>query len=413
MSRVRSLVVISLCTAAGLALGYGLARRSPSSSPTPPPSRSVSDLGEDFALPGLAGEIRDILLKRDALERASELSLLLGGLGRESLPQIQAAYESVFMDIADVELILLAEWWARFDPAGAFKWARGQWNTRHPAVMTAILRVWGRSDPRNAMLAAGLGPDPGVTRRWSDAVLRGWDDSDVGGLLDYVESMEASPGRQWVLYTITRRKVLRDGAEASIAWAEALPDDDVVFKLNVFRRLGSALAEVDPAAATAFAERHEAGPYGKHVPRRVATRWGVREPEAAMAWLSSLPASENREDGILETYRQWMNRDEVAATQWLLGRSFEPWMGPAASIYARKLVLTDPEQAVEWVARVDEGELRVLTRAVVVREWLIMDEAAANAWLERSGLPAETVERIRLVPEAYRVRARLRALSPG
>jgi hypothetical protein len=263
------------------------------------------------------------------------------------------------------------------------------------------------------MAAASLGSDPGVRRRWADAVLRGWDDSDVDGLLDYAETMEPGPDRQWVLYTITRRKLLRDGAEATIAWAEALPDDDVVFKLNVYRRLASALAEVDPAVATAFAERYEAGPYGKHLPRRVATRWGVREPEAAMVWLSSLPASENRDDGVFETYRQWMRLDGARATQWLLERPFERWMGPAAAVYARKLVITDPEQAIEWVERVDEGELKDLTLATVVREWLILDEVAANAWLDQSDLPAETVETIRIVPDAYRRRARLRAQSPG
>jgi hypothetical protein len=239
-----------------------------------------------------------------------------------------------------------------------------------------------------------------VQRRWIDSVLRGWDESVHDGALEFAESLGPGPERQWALYVVTRRRVLRDGPEAVIAWVESLPDDDATFKLNAFRRVGGAAAEVDPQRATDFAERHLDGPYGNGLARRVGMRWVEREPKATMGWLSGLPAGERRDDGVRETYRRWLGIDRVSARQWIRSVEHERWLDPAVSVYARGLGQRDPDEAVRVAGRIHDPALRQRALGVIARQWLIRDEAAANAWLDRSDLPPEFVARIRVIPGA-------------
>jgi hypothetical protein len=235
-----------------------------------------------------------------------------------------------------------------------------------------------------------------------DNILRGWDESVHDGALEYVERLGHGEDRQWGLYIVTRRKVLRDGPEAALAWAESLPDDDPTFKLNAFRRVAAAAAAVDPAQAAAFAERHLDGPYAKGIPRRVGMRWLEHDPEAALLWLSSLPESQNRIDGVIETFRTWRRLDKAASANWIQGREPEPWLDGALSVYAKGLVKTDPHEALRLAGQIHDTNLRNATVAVAAREWLVRDEAAGNAWLDQSSLSPEWIAKIRIIPEGIR-----------
>jgi hypothetical protein len=52
--------------------------------------------------------------------------------------------------------------------------------------------------------------------------------------------------------------------------------------------------------------------------------------------------------------------------------------------------------------KISDEDLRLPTLGRVARTWLLMDEAAANAWLDASGLPEDFVRRTRIVPEGMR-----------
>jgi len=402
VSRLALSATILLSIITGIGVGYWSGTQV-DSGPVLPPSRSKTTVPEDFAPPGVAGEVRQVLLELDLLERTEALANLLSRLGPESLEDVKVAYDSVLLDIGDTELVLFGEWWARFDPLSAQLWTRHHWNTRNAdAVVTAIMRAWGRSDPLQALGATRTAQTGTLQRRWVDSVLRGWDESVQDGALEWAELLGPGPERQWALYVVTRRRILRDGPDAAFAWAESLSDEDEAFKISAFRRVASSAAEVDASRATAFAERHLDGPYAKGLPRRVGTRWVTREPEAAMRWLSSLPEGDNRDDGVMETYRNWIFQDTVAARAWLPSVENNGWLDPAVSIYARSLSKKEPLEALSWAGRIREPDLRNRTLGVVARTWLLQDEAAANAWLDQSGLPEKYIERIRIVPAILR-----------
>src|SRR5215468_11707 len=173
-SKASALLLALLFAGSAFAAGYTLARRSGTEPESAgPPSRSTGE-NVDIPVGSTAGELREILLQHDALQRTAALGQFLQGIGPESLEDVKAAYDSVFMDLGDVELILLAEWWARFDPEGAFAWSRGDWRARDPAVLSAVARAWARTDPAAVLARA---PTLSDRERWAvvDAAIRGWD----------------------------------------------------------------------------------------------------------------------------------------------------------------------------------------------------------------------------------------------
>ena len=105
-------------------------------------------------------------------------------------------------------------------------------------------------------------------------------------------------------------------------------------------RVASAIAEAKPAIAAAWAEPRIAaaaadGSRPTGLPRRIATRWVKHDPEAAMAWLASLPAGADRNDGVTESIRTWVQNDLIRARLWIEKLEPEPWNEPVRAFYAR------------------------------------------------------------------------------
>lgn len=398
-----AVVVVALISALA---GYGVSQwmQPPrDNAPTLPPSRSKTTVAEDFAPPGLTGEVREVLLIPDLLERTKQLSALLLSLGPESVEPVRNAYDGVVLDLGDTELVLFGEWWARFDPPAAMAWTQQTWSARQSIpVLRAVMRAWGREDPLAAIASASSAPNDRLRLRWTESALRGWDESVQDGVLEYAESLGQGPDRQWALYVVTRRKVLRDGPEAAIAWAEDLPDDDALFKLNAYRRVAGAAASVDPSVATAFVERQLGGPYEAGLPQRVGMSWVKHDPEAAFGWLATLPAGQYRDEAVRESYFNWELTEPARARAWIAAADPEPWLDPALSVYVKGIVRRDVERALAVALGIHDAEIRKPTVGTVARHWLVQDEAAANAWLEQSDLPAKYIEKIRVVPNSVR-----------
>lgn len=401
MSILRILFLMALGGALALTGAWFFDFPSRTSAKINPPSRSQTTLEEAFPVAGVTGEVREALLIQDLLVREEAVAGLLQTFGPESLESVRKAYESVLIDLGDSELVLFGTWWARFDPRAAVRWTDHHWPARYSTpVVKAVFREWGRSDPDGALIAARAAPNQWSQLQWSEAALRGWDESRLDGALEYAENLPPGMERQWALYTVTRRRVLRDGPADAIAWAEALPEDDPKFKANALMRVATATAFVDPAQATALAERHIDGPYYAELPWRVAKGWFERAPEETMIWLSSLPDGEARDEGVKETFRSWLRFNTPATISWIEEQPSTPWVDPAHSLYATFLAKSaSPRRGIEWTTRIVDDAKRQTTQGQVARIWLAVDPVAANQWLEGSELPPEFIQRVRSIPE--------------
>ncbi|MDE0883928.1 MAG: hypothetical protein OSB70_00200 [Myxococcota bacterium] len=359
---------------------------------------------QDLEFPGMAGEIRDVLLIPDPIERVRVLAEIFGELDSSHLDAVLHAYETVLFQAGDPEIVLVAQWWTRFDPEGAFQWTRRNWEARVPTVVGAVIREWARIDPERAYEVVGpynTGEHP--LAPYVYALVVGWEESGKPGLDNLLMKM-SGPHAQRATTATLRRRVRRLGAEGAIAWAEALPEGS---QNNAFQRLASALAEIDPQQATEFAERHMGSGQGRWLPRRVGTRWAKFDPEAAMAWLGSLPPGEERDDGVTESFRRWLRGDRSGAHAWirsLPGREEDPgWAEPAFALYSLDIAVESPEEAVAFAdANIRNSERRSPGVGNPVRYWLLQDEPAALAWLAESDFDEKTKAKIAMVPDGMR-----------
>ncbi len=367
-------------------------------------ARTRAIVADSLPVPGLIGQVTDILLLPDPILRMERLAALLGHLDSSSLEQVREAYASILFELGDLEIILFAEWWARFDPESAFKWTRSRWEANVPSVTASVVRAWARIDPGAAYRAAGLRDTQ--DRPFSPyvvAVIRGWAESGKPGLDEFIASLPANHESR-ATTVFLRRKIRRDGPVPTIAWAEAAPTE---LKLKIYQRTASALAEVDPQTATAFAEKHMNGDFGKWLPRRVATRWAKSDPEAALAWLATLNPGTNRDDAVTEAYRRWLGRNPGEAREWMLENvkvSDKRWLEPAMSLYAHEISFDAPKEAAEWAKKmVHDPELKIGAIANPVRSWVLQDEAAARAWVAtESGLSEKFQKKVLIVPDGFR-----------
>lgn len=367
-------------------------------------ARIVETSDGDWPLSGTGAEVREALLLPDRVQRIQRVAELLNRLEPSALEPVRNAYDDVLFELGDAEIILLAEWWASFDPEAAFHWTRHNWESRVPSVVLGVVRAWARIDPLAAY--ATVGPFDSNERPLAPyvvAIVQGWAESGQPGLDTFMAGLSGSH-LQRAHTTDTRRKVRQEGAEASIAWAEALP---IAVRPVVFQRLASAIAEIDPIRAAAFAERHLEDHGVRWLPRRVGTRWAKADPQAAMEWLSTLPAGTQRDDGVTATYRRWLRVDTPGAHAWIDGLPTDEeqrWVEPAVALYAVSIALESPREAADLAnRRVLDPELKPGAVGNPVRYWLLMDEPAALSWLADSGLPEKIREKIKIVPDGFRV----------
>jgi len=386
--------IIALLLTAGFAggIGYAVGERHARVAPahTLKPGAVVPASGQT------AAAVQAALLDPDRLAGVEALAALLRRSGPEQLPEIRSAFETVFLDVADLEVVLLAEWWADFDPKAAFDWSRNSAIGHHPLVMHSVLEAWARRDPLAARDAlAGL-VDPFMKRGAIDSLISGWDASGQPGLIEYLRSLGASVDALMSMAPLARRHVLRDGPEGAFAWAEAFPEDPpedaLRFKLQMFRRVASAAAPIDPEKTAAWAARHANGPNGDGLLARTATGWVSQsgDGEKVMRWLSTQPDGKQREDAVQEAYVTWSTGWHDQATAWLLAAPHELWLEPALQVHAARLAITDPEAALAVARGLQNPDLREATFASIGDTWLRRDPEAARRWLA-SGEPSESV----------------------
>jgi hypothetical protein len=376
--------------------GYGLARWEGNRVDIP-----TREVREASVPPGLATELRQALLLDDSFERTSAVSRILTPLGADALPDVRAAYDSVILDLGDIELVLFVEWWGRFDPAAAFAWAHESQVAWHPAMLSAIGRAWGRRDPETASaeILASV-KDARLLNASLLGLARGWDESGQPGLEAFLTRATAESGEAYALAidALARARILREGPEAAMAWADAFPDGEQgapsPIKLLATQRVAGVLVETDPQRAGDWAAAKRGPDYGIGLLLKVGTAWAERDPEAALRWLEGLPSDRDLPTVIQETYHKWFTDDMAAASRWLEGQTLEPWLDPALSTYAQWKTRESFEAAMDWAQRIHDPKRREVTVGKIALAWLRKSPDEADAWLARTELPDSTRERI-------------------
>jgi len=386
---------------------------------TAPPSTGASGALGSEAIPEgetLADIVNDALIDvlrdPDAFSRARRFGALLPTLGPELVPTVVELLEDRTLDVGTIELDLLVHYWATHQPEEASNWSvkRSPTDYRSAAVFSALM-TWANSDPRAAVDAAWpWAMKPEFERIVPSALVRGWfAANNPPELVQWISELPIGIPRQRVIAAYVRVLIQTQGTEAATRWAESLSDEDVPFKLAVFRRVVNALSEFDLEAGLRWCDTQCDGPYGNNLRSLIARSWVLHDGPAALAWLSGSPEGREKELAVRMTFVIWAEKDREAALDWMAEQTTEepgPWLEPIYPVYAKLLSGDAPAKAIQWAERIKDDRKREVVLINVARVWRVLDEGAAAEWLLQSSLSEEAREKVRApIPDGVRERA--------
>ncbi len=362
----------------------------------------------DGAAPGFGTvtSFGDALAERDEPSRSYRMSAFLQGLGPEELPAALEALEqnNVGVTREDVRLFMLA--WSRFDAPGAFAWARA-WPTQWTdTLMEQAIYAWGFRDAPAALRALATVEDPELQERLRRPLLEGWlHTRDRIGASEYIAAI-SNPRQRGRLALLLARETMRDGPEALMRWAEAVPEDAPNdFKRGAFHLASTMVARADPRQAAQWFEAHRTRAYSAGALDGIARGWAENhDPPALFDWLRSLPSDGERgsesSEAVAAGFRAWVERAPDDAETWLSSRTPDPQLDRAVAELVRVLSQKSPASAVEWAGRIQDETLRRNHTVRAVRAWQRRDPEGVSAWLTRNDLPEDVEQSILRAPRA-------------
>jgi hypothetical protein len=415
MSKILPVLVALVLVAGGFALGRYAAPSQPVfPKPVPPapqenlfpPRQPQTRLSEPILRPSptrdpVMEQVLAALREPDAFTRVTRLAELLPSLDADAIPEVHAALDDYALDLGPAEYDLLLRFWATDDPAGAAAWVSLRAPGPYREVSTlAVIETWAAVNPGGAHdHVSAISLLPSESSRVSEiALVRGWFQSGLPGLGEYIQTLGLGEPRQRAIGVFARKTIQRDGSAAIIRWAESVPGDVETLKLDVNRHVAKELVRVDPAAAIAFCEAHCDGPFGSSMRQSIAQNWAYRDGRAAMEWVRNEPAGQERDWAVRGAYRGWIRWDPEGFLAWLDAMEvakIEPWFEPVLEEMPKWLITQDPARAIGWASAIRDPQARERTLVIIARRWTGLDPGAAEAWLAQSPLSEAARDRVR------------------
>ena len=364
----------------------------------------------------LTSAVAHAMSVEDPLARAAQLATALQGFNEESLGEVreaQALIEGGLHGSQTVELALLVDWWARYDPDGAFTWLKNSRRQGNPVIMTNLVYSWAVREPVFASMGIEvLSPRQQEAHQVVSALAQGWNASGAPGVEEYLIGLRSDVSRQVALTGLAVDKVKRGGIDETILWVQDPPDGSAGdFKQLAYRRVAGAIAQVDPIRAAAWVESERDGPWGDGLARAVSQKWSQQDGQAAMEWLRGLPDPESTDvaRAFEEGYRVWLSTDRETARAWLPEQELDLSLDPILAVYSRSIAREDAEAAIPWAGRITDPLRRNETLEKIAQAWMHQNPEAASAWLEKGELPEVAVRRVHASLERAKERAKARA----
>jgi len=336
----------------------------------------------------------------DPYARARNLGTLLPMLRPKAVAEVKKTLEHFRLELGAVEFELLLRFWASHEPAEATAWA---FKHASPVYRTSaagtVIEIWAESDPMSAVPAVETAiaeSNEEVARVVQMALVQGWFKTDRVALEKYIYRLGSGVKRQRAIFMYALSLAASDGSDAAIGWGESVSEDDLRYKLEVFRQVMSSLAWADMPAAMGFCDVHCDGPLGRGL-RNVLILTRMRNDDDGgeiVEWVGRVPRGDEQQQknwkhSLWVAYSHWARRDRASALAWMgqkVAGDAEPWVPILYGEYARQLAADSPREALEWAERVEDDVDRERSLIRIARFWRRTDEAAAEAWLKQSSL---------------------------
>jgi hypothetical protein len=153
-------------------------------------------------------------------------------------------------------------------------------------------------------------------------------------------------------------------------------------KTHALLQLSYQWTERAPTAAAAYALSQN----DPSLVRLVAGKWAEADPRTALTWVGDMPAGESRNGALTAALTIWAQRDPSSAALYVDGLSALTGGSQAALAVVSVWAQADPVQAAQWVGRLPEGAIRESAFEQLVGSWAANSASAAGQWIQQ--LPA-------------------------
>ena len=219
---------------------------------------------------------------------------------------------------------------AQTDPEGAFEYALGLDTSGFNSLVSRVVEVWARSDPTAALAAIANIDKSGLRRQLEQSVISAWAFQKPHDVLVQLDQLPDH--------------LQRPAITASV----------------------SAIARTDPSKAAEFVAGLEDGVSKTDSAFMLASIWSMKDPKSALAWILGEPSIEHIRPQLLSNILfRVADEDPQLAMDTALEQPIDEESQGLEVMVISALARTDIDKAVEFLARVREGQTQAASYAVV------------------------------------------------
>lgn len=357
-------------------------------------------------IPDVAGETAEarlvaILRTPDAGLRMRQLFDFFEHADPAQAEELHDVLVGAHHDVDQVAKVIFAKWWAGFDPAAAMDNPLHENWGGDDAWSRVLIREWVRSDPEAALAYVLELPRTPETVRFESyrALIQGWfdrSDTDPNDLLPIFDRLFLIRARGELIKIWVSLMLRTRGIDYSIAYAEAMPDDEASLsvKQQLMGRLASMLVDEDFDRALVFANRNVDTKAGNKLGWYFVSAWAPIDGPAAVEWALGLPKTRISFKIVERAFVKFQATDREAAHAWIAKKPFSEDLEPAYAVYVANVAAEDHQRALALADKIVSDRHRYRAYQAIGRSWIDDDREAAEAWVRSLDLPDELVKRI-------------------
>ncbi|HJS22244.1 MAG TPA: hypothetical protein VJ764_06270 [Steroidobacteraceae bacterium] len=253
------------------------------------------------------------------------------------------------VDVSDQNAFhaLVADEWARFDPAGAGQWIESLERRKQARLAYEIADAY-------------VAQQPGEALAWALRISR-------------------SPGRN--LWSHMVGLVAQQDPQEALRLARSA--DNPAQRSQAMGAVLSTIAAQDPGLAISYLEDLPAGPQRTQTAVRIAMQMAETSPENAIDWIGNLPDRQARSQGLVELGSRlaWEDVDAAARMIEHVPDEMRNWW---ITTVARSYVAQDVDQGIQWVRRFENDPGYELIVQQFAGELAVRSPDAALELVERT-----------------------------
>jgi len=119
--------------------------------------------------------------------------------------------------------------------------------------------------------------------------------------------------------------------------------------------------------------------------------WAWADGKSVAEYALNLPAGCSRNDVLTEALPRWVEKDPVAATEWInkndTGPEFDAGIEAVANL--QSLIQTRPSNALELAGNISDSSRRAHAMRAIFRQWATTDVTAAKRYIDSTANPAD------------------------